>query len=109
MKASTFGEFNNIRCAKRRCAHGTLYPILTHLAHAGFMVEKRALPRHRLLKVGTIGVINCMVRNLSTAGAALDAARPARIPEHFTLLADGSHRPCRVIWRTAKRIGVAFD
>ena len=77
------------------------------------MVEKRTFPRQRLLKVGTIefdgGAINCMIRNLSTAGAALDAARPVKIPEHFTLVADGCHRPCHVIWRKAKRIGVAFD
>jgi hypothetical protein len=83
------------------------------LAHAGFMVEKRAFPRHRLLKVGTIefhgGAINCMVRNLSTAGAALDVASPVGIPEHFTLISDGSHLPCHVIWRKEKRIGVAFD
>jgi PilZ domain len=92
---------------------GALYPFLTLSAHAGFMVEKRAFPRHRLLKVGTIefdgDVINCMVGNLSTAGAALDVANPIGIPEYFMLIADGSHLPCHVIWRKEKRIGVTFE
>lgn len=77
------------------------------------MDEKRTSPRHRVLKAGTIefngGAIDCMVRNLSTAGAALDVTSPVGIPEHFTLIADGSHHPCHVIWRKEKRIGVAFD
>ena len=77
------------------------------------MNEKRNSPRHRVLKAGTIefngGVITCMVRNLSSAGAALDVPSPVGIPEYFTLIADGSHLPCRVVWRKEKRIGVAFD
>jgi hypothetical protein len=77
------------------------------------MDEKRTAPRHRVLKAGTIefngGAIDCMVRNLSSAGAALDVTSPVGIPAHFTLFTDGSHFLCRVIWRTEKRIGVAFD
>ena len=79
------------------------------------MIEKRVFPRHRVLKAGTIefdgGAINCMVRNMSNIGAALDVNSPVGIPEHFTLVfpADGLHMPCRVAWRKEKRIGVAFD
>jgi len=79
------------------------------------MDEHRALPRNRLLKAGTVEfdgtAINCVVRNLSIAGAALDVSSPVGIPEHFTLAfrADGLYMPCRVIWRKEKRVGVAFD
>jgi PilZ domain len=79
------------------------------------MDDHRTAPRHRVLKAGTIefggGAINCMVRNLSNAGAALDVSSPVGIPEHFTLVlrADGHHMPCHVVWRREKRIGVAFD
>lgn len=77
------------------------------------MDEKRTSPRHRVLKAGTIesrgGTIDCTVRNLSTAGAALDVTSPVGIPEHFTLFADGARHSCHVIWRKEKRIGVAFD
>jgi hypothetical protein len=79
------------------------------------MDDHRTAPRHRVLRAGTIefggGAINCMVRNLSNAGAALDVSSPVGIPEHFTLVlgADGHHMPCHVVWRREKRIGVAFD
>jgi hypothetical protein len=77
------------------------------------MEEHRIAPRHRVLKAGTIefggGAINCMVRNVSAGGAALEVSSPVGIPEHFRLFADGSHLPCHVVWRKEKRIGVAFD
>lgn len=77
------------------------------------MDEKRTSPRHRVLKAGTIefngGAIDCTIRNLSAAGAALDVTSPVGIPAHFTLFTDGSHLSCHVIWRREKRIGVAFD
>jgi len=77
------------------------------------MDEKRTSPRHRVLNAGTIefhgGTIDCTVRNLSVAGAALDVASPVGIPDQFMLIADGAHLPCHVIWRKQKRIGVAFD
>jgi hypothetical protein len=78
-------------------------------------MEKRAIPRNRVLKAGTIefdgGAINCVVRNISNAGAALDVTSPLGIPERFNLIsqADGVHRHCHIIWRKEKRIGVAFD
>jgi hypothetical protein len=79
------------------------------------MDEHRTAPRHRVLKAGTIEfggtAINCMVRNFSNAGAALDVTSLFGIPDHFTLVlpADGHHLPCHVVWRKDKRIGVAFD
>ena len=81
------------------------------------MNERRAAPRSRVMKAGTIGfddsAITCIVRDLSISGAALDVTSSASIPEHFTLSfradADGRHMRCRVVWRNEDRIGVAFD
>jgi hypothetical protein len=77
------------------------------------MVDKRVCPRQRVLKAGTTefdgDAINCTARNRSTTGAALGVASPVRIPEHFTLVADGFHLPRHIVWRKEKRIGVAFD
>jgi hypothetical protein len=79
------------------------------------MEEHRVTQRRRLLKAGTIsfggGAIDCTVRNLSETGAALDVISPVGIPDRFTLLieAEHSHRPCRVVWRKEKRIGVHFE
>ena len=78
-------------------------------------MNKRASPRKRVLKAGTIefggGAITCMVRNMSDTGAMLEVATPVGIPDHFTLVLQANkHRmPCRVVWRKEKRIGVVFN
>jgi PilZ domain len=80
------------------------------------MDEHRIAPRRRQLKAGRIsmdggGTIDCTVRNLSDTGAALEVISPVGIPEQFTLVveADNLKRPCRVVWRKEKRIGVHFQ
>jgi hypothetical protein len=74
--------------------------------------DKRTTPRHRVLKAATIsfggGAISCTVRNLSVSGASLEVASPIGIPGSIVLELEGSRRPCRVIWRTERRIGVRF-
>ena len=76
--------------------------------------NNRAATRHRVLKSGAIefngGVIDCVVRNISETGAALEVASPLGIPETFNLVIVGDHssRRCQVAWRKDKRIGVAF-
>ena len=54
---------------------------------------------------------NCLVRDMTISGAALDIADPRDIPERFNLVfkADDTHIPCHVIWRQEERIGVAFE
>jgi hypothetical protein len=80
------------------------------------MDERRAVLRHRTLKAGHIafnraGTIDCRVRNLSPAGACLEVASQTGIPDDFTLVieSDRLKTPCRVIWRTATRLGVSFQ
>jgi hypothetical protein len=79
------------------------------------MIENRAAPRHRVLKRGSItfngGGIDCTVRNLSSSGAGLDVASPVGLPQSFTLVIEADHfmRRCHPVWRSEKRIGVAFD
>jgi hypothetical protein len=79
------------------------------------MSENRTTSRHRTLKAGTIsfgrgGAIDCTVRNLSDEGANLEVVTPLFIPDRFTLIIPSADfkRPCRIIWRKEKRIGVAF-
>jgi hypothetical protein len=79
------------------------------------MNEHRAATRHRVLKAGTIsfggGAIDCTVRNLSETGAALEVITPLFIPDRFTLVIQTEQlkRPCHIVWRKEKRIGIAFD
>jgi PilZ domain len=83
--------------------------------YLGFMVETRIAPRHRVMKAGTIefgsSAIDCMVRNLSITGAALEVSNQIGIPAKFTLVVpgDGLNLACNVVWRSECRIGVAFD
>jgi PilZ domain len=78
-------------------------------------MERRAIPRKPVLMSGAIefagSAINCLVRDMTISGAALDVADPRDIPGRFNLVfkADGTHIPCHVVWRQDERIGVAFD
>jgi PilZ domain len=78
------------------------------------MGDKRIAPRHRVLKAGTIefggGGIDCTVRNLSETGADLEVVTPLFIPDRFTLFvpSDQFKRPCHIVWRKERRIGVTF-
>ena len=79
------------------------------------MEEHRTAARKRVLKAGTIGfsgeTIACTVRNISDSGAALDVATVLWFPDRFTLgiQSDGISKPCHIVWRKEKRIGVAFE
>jgi hypothetical protein len=72
-------------------------------------------PRKTVLVSGAIefagSTTNCLIRNMSISGAALDVTNPNDIPERFDLVfkADGTRIPCHVIWRQEELIGVAFD
>ena len=77
--------------------------------------NNRVAPRRRILKAGSIsfggGAIDCTVRNISATGAALEVVSPLYIPDRFKLIvqSDNLNRPCHVVWRRHRRIGVAFD
>ena len=78
------------------------------------MTERRANMRKRVFKAGTIEFdgagVECTIRNISVAGAALDIATPLGIPHEVTLNILSHHRRqhCHVVWRKERRIGVAF-
>jgi hypothetical protein len=79
------------------------------------MNECRSALRRRMLKAGKIefgsSVIDCVVKNVSETGAALDVESPIGIPERFDLFVhqDQSLRAAHVVWRKERRIGIRFD
>jgi hypothetical protein len=80
------------------------------------MVETRIAPRFRVSKPAQIEYggdkTPCTIRDLSVTGAALELSdRSAAVPAAFTLIVpdDKLKLPCRVVWRTAFRMGVTFD
>jgi hypothetical protein len=91
----------------------TFHMVEARTADSACLSERRAVPRHSVTISGTVefgaGRFSCMVRNVSAAGARLDLTGRARIPAHFTLIAEGSHLPCHLIWRKERRIGIAFN
>ena len=78
------------------------------------MIEKRASLRHRVFKGGTVAFENrgfaCVVRNISSGGAAIDLDDSVALPQAFTLAIaqDKFVRQCRAVWRSDKRVGLAF-
>ncbi len=79
------------------------------------MDDHRTAARQRTLKGGKIcfaqaATIDCTIKNLSPDGACLEFAGPMGIPDRFDLIlnSDQTSRPCRVMWRAGRRLGVSF-
>jgi len=53
----------------------------------------------------------CVVRDISSTGAALEFSDLIRIPDEFTLimLDERLKLLCRVVWRRDYRVGVRFE
>ena len=81
------------------------------------MAERKRYPRLRTLKPGKIVfdrrscVIDCMVRNLSAAGACLEIPSTLGVPDRFDLVITTEKYPrsCRVAWKDKTRVGVTFQ
>jgi hypothetical protein len=77
--------------------------------------EKRGTQGQQILKTGTISFdgsgIDCLVRKMSGESANLEVESQIGIPDSFDLVIDTEHsnRHCHVVWRKARRIGIAFD
>jgi hypothetical protein len=80
------------------------------------MYERRQLPRHIVDRHARIGFgdqpsrIDCTVRDLTNRGACLELATASQPPDSFELSFDNfrTARHCRIAWRQADRLGVAF-
>ena len=71
--------------------------------------RRRALKRARITFKDRCATIDCTVLNLSDMGACLKVESPIGIPDTFDLVLDNAPvRSCRVTWRKATQIGVAF-
>jgi hypothetical protein len=75
--------------------------------------ERRLIPRHQILMVGTITLakglsVDCTVRNFSPAGAALWLKDTLNLPVKFDLHFDNVTRHCIVVWRRPYWMGVRF-
>ena len=79
--------------------------------------ERRDVTRTRIARSAKIipprrgSMIHCTVQNITSSGACLKLANTYGLPETFELTFEQgrTRRACRVVWRTADQIGVAFE
>jgi hypothetical protein len=55
-----------------------------------------------------VPVVDCKVVDYSPGGACLEVWAQTKLPDRFELLFGGTKKRCRVVWRTGRRVGVAF-
>lgn len=81
------------------------------------MEERRANPREELNRNGTISFhgkkgstnVNCVVKDISAAGARLIVFTASKLPAEFELIVKGLLREsCIVRWRGSGQVGVEF-
>jgi hypothetical protein len=53
-------------------------------------------------------VINCRVIDYSPGGACIEISGQIKLPDRFELLFGRTRKRCRTVWRTGRRLGVAF-
>ena len=79
------------------------------------MQERRKITRTRVLEgakllLGKSSVRDCVVRDLTNAGAGVEVPNTIDLPEVLDLTFNGgrSLRPCRLVWRKINKTGVEF-
>jgi hypothetical protein len=80
------------------------------------MQERRKITRTRVLKgakflLGNSSTRDCVVRDLTNAGAGVEVPNTIDLPETLDLTLNGgrSFRQCRVVWRKITKTGVEFN
>jgi hypothetical protein len=53
-------------------------------------------------------IIECILVDYSAGGACLQLQKFIQLPERFEVLYGTTRKRCRVVWKRAMRIGVAF-
>ena len=79
------------------------------------MLQRRKFARTRISKRSRIflspdqSLLDCLVVDISVAGARLESSAREPIPDTFELTFDAIiMRHCRVAWRSSSELGVAF-
>jgi hypothetical protein len=79
------------------------------------MQERRKIKRRRVLKgaklrLGKLSVRDCVVRDLTDAGAGVELPNTIDLPEAVDLALDsgGPSRRARLVWRKVSKTGVEF-
>jgi len=74
----------------------------------------RVRPNGQMSKAGKIIVgprepmIDCTIVDYAPGGACLEVLGSVTLPTRFELLWAGTKKKCRVVWKSGRRMGVAF-
>jgi hypothetical protein len=74
----------------------------------------RLRPEGRVSKVAKIfvqpkaPVIECILVDYSAGGACLQLQKFIQLPDRFEILYGTTRKRCRIVWKRALRVGVAF-
>ncbi|HEX3939139.1 MAG TPA: PilZ domain-containing protein [Xanthobacteraceae bacterium] len=79
--------------------------------------DRRTVTRTKVLRNAKIivparsSIVHCTVQNITSGGACLKLANTYGMPDSFELTFEHgrTRRACRVIWRTADQLGIAFE
>ena len=93
-----------------------LQPLAASEDDAMSEAEKRIARRQRMLKDGKIitmndrSVIDCLIRDISDAGAKIRCGDQIAVPKEFQLFIPQSKyfRAARTVWRRGNEIGIIF-
>jgi hypothetical protein len=74
-------------------------------------LHKQYPPTVNEISIGRTGIIECVVRDISEIGACLKVRILIDIPDTFNLLmaSEQTPRPCRIVWRNERQMGVKFQ
>jgi len=53
-------------------------------------------------------VVDCTIIDYAPGGACLEIRGAAVLPTRFELLWGGTKKKCRMVWKSGRRVGVAF-
>jgi hypothetical protein len=62
----------------------------------------------KILSGSKPGMIDCIIVDYSAGGACLQLLKFDDLPDRFEIIYGTTRKRCRVVWRRAMRLGVAF-
>jgi hypothetical protein len=62
----------------------------------------------KIIVAPQVPIIDCTIIDYAPGGACLEIRGAAVLPTRFELLWGGTKKKCRMVWKSGRRVGVAF-
>jgi hypothetical protein len=62
----------------------------------------------KIIVAPQVPAIDCTIVDYSPGGACLEVCGPITLPQRFELRWGATKKKCRVVWKSGRRMGVAF-